>query len=77
MLFVLGMMLISGPVLAGLLAAGNPAADGVRFIHATAANVLFLLVLVHILGALKHLMFHQDETIERMLWPKKPGPRRS
>ena len=30
---------------------------------------LFVLVIVHIGGALKHLMFHTDDTIVRMLWP--------
>jgi cytochrome b561 len=38
-------------------------------IHSFAARGLFVLVLLHIAGALKHLMFHSDDTIVRMLWP--------
>lgn len=40
-------------------------------IHENMALVLFLLVLTHIGGALKHLMFHTDDTIVRMIWPGK------
>ena len=60
-------------MLAWLVSTGSLASDSIRAIHAGTANTLFLLVLVHILGALKHLMFHEDETIERMIWPKKSG----
>ena len=38
--------------------------------HAAAGMVLLVLVLIHVFGALKHLMFNDDETIVRMLWPK-------
>lgn len=39
------------------------------FIHSNSAFLLLLLVLLHIGGALKHLMFHADDTIARMIWP--------
>jgi cytochrome b561 len=38
--------------------------------HAAAGMVLLILVLIHVGGALKHLMFNDDETVVRMLWPK-------
>jgi len=41
------------------------------FVHSNTAVLLLVLVLVHIGGALKHLMFHADDTIARMIWPGK------
>jgi len=41
------------------------------FIHSNSALLLLWLVLLHIGGALKHLMFHTDDTIARMIWPGK------
>jgi len=38
--------------------------------HSTSSKVLVALVLIHVGGALKHMMFHEDDTIVRMLWPK-------
>lgn len=70
MLTVLSLMLLSGPVLALTYAGSSPLTDIARFIHTNGANVLFILVLLHLLGTLKHLMFHNDETIVRMLWPR-------
>lgn len=74
MLLALGVMLLSGPLLAWALARGGATEGLLRTVHGGMANLLGMLILVHILGALKHLMFHQDETFERMLWPKKPTP---
>lgn len=69
MLVALTVLIVSGPVVAW---AGYPSALGeVAFsAHRYAGNTLFALVLLHILGALKHLMFHHDDSIVRMLWPK-------
>mgnify|MGYP001814996252 FL=1 len=44
-------------------------ANGLFRVHATAATFLMLLIVVHVGGALKHLMFHNDDTIIRMIWP--------
>ena len=41
-------------------------------VHAGSAALLFAIVLLHVGGALKHLMFHTDDTIVRMLWPARP-----
>lgn len=40
-------------------------------VHAFCGKALLWLVVVHLMGALKHLMFHSDETIARMLIPKR------
>ncbi|MEX0828463.1 MAG: cytochrome b/b6 domain-containing protein [Haliea sp.] len=40
-------------------------------VHSTTAMLLLYLVLIHVGGALKHLMFHNDETFVRMLWPRR------
>ncbi|MDP6993860.1 MAG: cytochrome b/b6 domain-containing protein [Woeseiaceae bacterium] len=40
-------------------------------LHSQAALALAILVILHIAAALKHLMFHSDDTIIRMLWPGK------
>ena len=44
-------------------------------IHVVSANVLLWLTLLHIAGALKHLMFHADDSFARMLWPGREEPR--
>lgn len=92
MLVTIAAMLISGPMLLwldgkpirifGLLSIPGPfgTAEALRefawFMHSTGALLLFWLVLVHIGGALKHLMFHSDDTIARMIWPgSKAEPR--
>ena len=61
MLIALIVMLTTGPIMAFLLAEGSTAQDIARWCHSTSALVLLLLVLLHVLGALKHLMFHEDE----------------
>jgi cytochrome b561 len=45
-------------------------ADLATTTHAAAGILLLVLVLIHIGGALKHLMFNDDETVVRMLWPR-------
>ena len=68
MLVVLSLMMASGPTIAWV---GNETITNLAHrIHAFAADVLLALVLLHIAGALKHLMFHEDDTIIRMLWPR-------
>jgi len=85
MLLVLGLMLLSGPLLVwsgghaidvfGFLSIPSPlsASESLRefawFIHSNSSMALLILVLLHIGGALKHLMFHSDDTIARMIWP--------
>jgi len=69
MLAVLSLMMISGPIMAWM---DNKTITGVAYVvHSNGANVLFGLVLLHIGGTLKHIIFHEDDTIVRMLWPKK------
>lgn len=86
-LVLLAVMLVSGPILAwaggkSILILGKvnfpmaatrntELADAVFAIHSMAATVLIALLILHILGALKQLMFNDDDTIVRMLWPKR------
>lgn len=87
MLALLLFMLLSGPILAwsrgdpivvfGLVSIPGPfrASESVSnlawFVHSNAAMLLFWLVILHIGGALKHLMFHKDDTFVRMIWPDR------
>lgn len=61
---VFGLFSIPGPI-----DASEGLAESFYQVHSTAANLLLFLVVLHIGGALKHLMFHTDDTIVRMLWP--------
>jgi cytochrome b561 len=87
MLVVLAVMLVSGPILAwaggkSILILGKfnfpmaathtpELAEAAFAIHSLAATILFALLVLHILGALKQLMFNDDDTIVRMLRPKR------
>jgi len=87
-LIVVGLMLVSGPVVVwsgghpvsvfGWFSIPGPFGESEStrafawFIHTNSAFLLMMLVLLHIGGALKHLMFHSDDTIARMIWPGKP-----
>ena len=92
MLLAIVFMLLSGPVMVwsggnaidvfGWISIPGPIGESAstrelaRLIHSTASIVLLWLVLLHVGGALKHLMFHSDDTIARMIWPgrSKEGP---
>lgn len=76
MLATVGVMMLSGPAM--VFIPGEAVGKVALSIHATSASVLFALVLLHIGGTLKHIIFHEDDTIVRMLWPKKreAGPGR-
>ena len=64
-------MMLSGPLLAWLLPGPSTLVDTAWRIHSTAATSLIILVILHIGAALKHLMFHDDETIARIFKPKR------
>ena len=91
MLIVLTILLLSGPLMAWANGAAIPVpgaaaipapfppsealATFARGAHGLCANLLLLLVLLHVAGALKHLMFANDDVFVRMLWPgRAPGP---
>ena len=85
MLAVLLVMLLSGPVMVwasgrpvqifDMVSIPGPFVESESLremawaAHSRAALALLILVVVHIGAALKHLMFHSDDTIVRMLWP--------
>ena len=87
MLIIMLLMLLSGPLMVwtggraiaifdticipGPLGESETLGELAWFIHSNAAMALFWLVILHIGGALKHLMFHADDTIARMIWPGK------
>ncbi len=71
MLTALAIMLVSGPLMAWLLPERGTLANAALAVHATTATVLIVMVVLHIGGALKHLMFHDDETIARIFVPRR------
>ncbi|PCJ27263.1 MAG: hypothetical protein COA96_03510 [SAR86 cluster bacterium] len=77
MLAALSVMLVSGPTMAWMRYFSSPegasTADIAFVFHSTAAMILAGLVSIHILGALKHLMFHDDETVARIFVPRRDG----
>ena len=91
MLLVLLVMMFSGPVMVWAFAqpvemfgiVNVPVASTqiewlsglAHSVHATSGTLMLILVLLHTAGALKHLMFHDDDTIIRMLWPKSSSNR--
>jgi cytochrome b561 len=70
MLLALSVMLVSGPIMAWALPERVELASYALLFHGNAAILLVGLVVLHILAALKHLMFHDDETIARIFLPK-------
>lgn len=87
MLLLLLVMLVSGPIMVWAggfpvvifdtvsipapIGASEALRESAWAIHSRAALGLLILVVVHVGAALKHLMFHSDDTIVRMLWPGK------
>ncbi|MEM9404385.1 MAG: cytochrome b/b6 domain-containing protein [Pseudomonadota bacterium] len=71
MLALLTLLILSGPLVAWTVTPA-PIGAAAYTVHRNAGNAMFVLVVLHILGALKHLMFHHDDSIVRMLWPKRP-----
>ncbi|MEX2132311.1 MAG: cytochrome b/b6 domain-containing protein [Pseudohongiellaceae bacterium] len=70
--FMLGLvtiMLVSGPVSAWAVKE-SLVSELARNAHAVTANFLIILVILHILAGLKHLMFHDDETVARIFKPR-------
>lgn len=89
MLLLLLALLISGPIMVwadghavvifGAVSIPGPVGESESLreiawtVHSRAALGLLLLFFLHVAGALKHLMFHSDDTIIRILWPTRPG----
>jgi cytochrome b561 len=71
MLGALTVMIVSGPLMAWALSKNNGLAEVALIFHSNGALLLAVLVILHVLGALKHLMFNDDETIARIFKPRK------
>ena len=71
MLALLAVMLVTGPLLAWTLPRWAEVAESLRLVHSRVAITLAVLVCLHVLAALKHLMFHDDETIARIFVPRR------
>lgn len=71
MLLVLIIMLISGPLMAWVMPDRGSLSELAFFFHSFAAKALAVLVVLHILATLKHLMFHEDETVARIFVPRR------
>jgi cytochrome b561 len=71
MLGLIAVMITSGPVMAWALSEYASVASSALKVHSTAATALLILVILHVLATLKHLMFHDDETISRIFIPRK------
>ena len=71
MLLVLVVMLVSGPLMAWAMPDRSSLSEFAFIFHSNAAKALALLVVLHVLAALKHLMFHEDETVARIFVPRK------
>ena len=71
MLLLLSVMLISGPLMAWAMPGRNNLSELAFIFHSNAAKALAVLVVLHVLAALKHLMFHEDETVARIFVPRK------
>jgi cytochrome b561 len=69
MLAGIALMMISGPVM--VLFNNNTVTAFALLVHRNTALAMLALVLIHLGGTLKHIIFHEDDTIVRMLWPKK------
>lgn len=92
LLVAVAVMLISGPVTAwsggadlpvfGLVLVPWPFAESQTLhsaalaVHKFTGKTVMTLIVLHVAGALKHLMFHEDETIVRMLKPKRSDGKR-
>lgn len=69
MLVVVGLMMLSGPAI--VFVDSQTVQNAALFVHEKSSSVLLVLVLIHIGGTLKHIIFHEDDTIVRMLWPRR------
>jgi cytochrome b561 len=75
LLIALGVMLVTGPLMLWTSNAGHHNVfDMCLAVHQMTGNIIIGLTLIHIAGALKHLMFHHDETIIRMIRPRSVDP---
>lgn len=71
LLALLALMLVTGPVMAWFLPERNAVTSAALFVHSNTAMLLFAMVILHVMAALKHLMFHDDESVARIFLPRR------
>jgi cytochrome b561 len=57
-----------------LLAPDEPFAETLAAVHGLVANLIFLLVALHVAGALRHHFWLRDDVLRRILPGRLPGP---
>jgi cytochrome b561 len=57
-----------------LLAPDEPFAETLAAVHGLVANLIFLLVALHVAAALRHHFWLRDDVLRRMLPGRLPGP---
>ncbi|MDQ0464007.1 cytochrome b561 [Caulobacter ginsengisoli] len=45
--------------------------EAAEFVHEAAAKLFWPLIVLHVLGGLKHLVIDRDRTVQRMLWVRR------
>lgn len=91
LLLALSLMLISGPLMAWAGGNAIPVFDwfsipgpigelqalqtAMHSVHVLGGNVILWVTVLHIAAAFKHLMFHDDDSFARMLWPGREANR--
>lgn len=48
--------------------------EAAELVHKTASKLFWPLIILHVLGGLKHLVIDRDRTLQRMLWVRSPRP---
>jgi cytochrome b561 len=64
---VFGLFALPSPFAARL----NWLHEAAEEIHGAASKLFWPLIVLHVGGALKHLVFNRDQTVQRMLWAKR------
>lgn len=70
-LLIIAGMIVSGPVMVWASSGHEEIFRVFSLVHGNLANLLFILIVLHILAALGHLMFSDDDTIARIFVPPK------
>jgi len=70
-LVIIAGMIVSGPMMVWASSGHEAIFAFFSLVHGNLANLLFILIVLHIVAALGHLMFSDDDTIARIFVPPK------